>query len=831
MKRFSIFSIFVLGLASKSYGQQFDNICACGECCNVDNTTTFTGSTFKSLVYPSVSLYGTYTLIDYGSHRRLSSTERSFRSLQSTPGTPYQHVIRYTKEDGDGKFLYNFQLSSSTGTINCDDSHVYWRVMEDEVIDPTLTYTAGELKQIPLKKSDIGEFCEMDYKGIISMKMMEQPDEVYFAFNDLVNEGDTFYLQFSRLPHTLLEPIDTTLQYQYAIKPGSMAVQQVRAGGEFYMEVRFDVLDIETDVDPDPSCLSLDEVVSSQHAYFGSDSGGISCPVQYATAPVGDETTDVGRRYTLRFNQSQYEDCAESIVASGSTIDFSTTLRLLTGAVGENCFYFQPGSSEQEIKIQVQADVTEDVDSVFTQFSSELISITPQRCEPIADFIVPQVTLKVVLNVTFATVSGSSIERITSSIPYLEDPSFQLVPDTVAGGDSYVCTTTTSSAGDYVQCQYYFVTNKCERIYSTEGGDCALEYNTTRLIHDLVFKENYDGGLFVVRRSAPIPTGLQATYFDSALCEAKDEVPVIDVTDQFPSSIGLRNYFDGEPVDWTNTTQMSFNDKMIVRLGLGEEASATFDNVELFIKTVTVTLRDPNVPGRVINQATFNVREKSNLMGNSWMFFYTDPVFCSFYDSRGGVVPGGDLDPEHKCQSFYDPFDNELVRWTPHNTQKFGQAAIDDVCQVTRGADTRNTDFFMFDPKVWFADNVNAYMEVTVAVNGVLHLCGENQTIPTNRMLQAEDPSPDVPNPSSTVIVVTKEQVIVVGGPGDSNVVVSTGSSSSSMWEDNTALLSTLVAICSLLLLYILVVVGMKVCERYGKGDYRAATKSRIHDF
>lgn len=288
---------------------------------------------------------------------------------------------------------------------------------------------------------------------------------------------------------------------------------------------------------------------------------------------------------------------------------FSANLNFETYTPGSECYYFQPGSNTQQIDITVEADVTETIpDTLLTQFSVVLDSIEPVRCEPISDYVVPQATVRLTLNTTFAVVSGSEVSRVTSSIPYVSTPEFPLVPDTSSGA-AYVCEDTVTGDGTFRQCQHFFKTNKCEKIYSTTSGDCGFEHNASRTIDNLVFQETYDAGLFVVRRAPSIDTTLQTTLFDGALCAAKNAAPTIDVTDEFPSSAVIRNYWDGAAVDFeTNTTCLTFNDKMIVRMQVGEEASVALGNIELFIKTVLVTLRNPE-DDEVITQYSFNVNE------------------------------------------------------------------------------------------------------------------------------------------------------------------------------------------------------------------------------
>lgn len=853
--------VAMAGLSAAQTYDATDSVCACTQCCNVLNSTTFTGTDIQQISFPTTSYDGSYTLVDYGTHdngqaRRLSEVGGSFRGVDKRElaiiaGTPYQHVVRHVKEDGNGKFLYNPQIYAASGSLDCTQSHVYWRVMETEVVTAGVTYTAGDLMQIPLVQSANGAFCEMnetagvfdDGSGLgLSLKMLEQPDEVYFAFNKLVDEGSNYYIQFNRVESALLEPIDSTIQYQYKIRDDSVSVTEEEVGGEFFIRVVFDVQDIETDVDPDPTCLTLDQVVSSGNAYFGSEDGSIKCPIVYNNAPTGDENVGNGRTYDLKFNQSSYEDCAEALNVVDGDLQFQTTLRLLTGDIGDNCFYFQPGSSQQAININVEADVTDRTTATLAQFSTELVSITPERCTPFDIYPEPQARVKVTINVTYALEAGNTIERVTSSIPTFTDSAITLVPDTQGGGDSYECTDTVVADGTIKECSYYFVSDACERIYTTQNGECAFEYNSTRLIENLVFQENYAGGYYVVRRSEPIDTAIQATAYDLSLCQAPDEAPAIDVSDTFNSSLALRNYYGGEPVNWGNTTGLNFNDKLILRLGVGEEAEATFDNIELFIKTVTVTLRNPTEDS-FINQFSFNVLEKENLMGNSWTFFYEDPVFCSYYNANGG-----NSDPEDKCQPFYDPFNDQTTRWNGYNSGgSLSQAMINNICQRTNVGstgddernvvDNRNIDHFMFDPSKWFADNVNAFMEVTVSVSAVIQKCGSNETIVTRRQLADaahkmgyEERELQNLDPESQILYISRDIIVTVGGENGTTVTV-VETEEKSIWEEHTGLLAGLIATSSVMFLIIFGFGAFRLW-RYRQDEYVVAqNKAYAHDF
>ena len=784
--------IILSSLFSNILGQIYDpndSVCACTQCCNVLNSTTFTGADIKQFTFPLTSFDGSYTLVDFGTHdngarRRML---QGGRDLAVINGTPYKHVVRYLKEDGTGQLLYNPQLFASSGTVDCTQSHVYWRVQVNEDVSAGVTYTAGDLMQIPLVQSQSGTYCMMnetagvfdDGSGIgLSMKMLENPDEVYFAFNGLVHEGSDYFIQFTRTEQFLLSPVDSSIQYQYKIRDNSVVVTEEESNGEFFIRIVFDVQDIETDVEPDPSCHLLDDVVIA-HGYFGTADGSVSCPVVLdpAFTPTGDKDVGNGRTYTLKLSQSQYEDCAESLSVVNDDLVFDTTLRFLTGAIGQNCFYFQPGSSQQAISITMDADITDETSATAGLFSTEIVSVVPERCTPYSTYPEPMARVKVAINVTFVETAGGSVSRITASIPTFSSSPINLVPDSLSGADSFICTSTVTADGTFKECTYYFVSDACERVYTTQNGECAFEYDELRLIENLVFQENYAGGYYVIRRSEPLDTMLQSATYPLPLCQAKDEADPIDVSDTYNSTLSLQNYYDNESVNWGNTTGVNFNDKMILRLAVGEAAAATFDNIELFIKSVTVTLRNPSTSA-FINSFTYNVEEKKNLMSEAWTFFYTDPVFCSYYNSLGG-----NGDPEDKCQPFFDPFSDGTTRWNGHNSGgDMPQALIDSICQ--RGTvgdplvdsrnvvDNRNIDHFAFDPSIWFADNVNAFLEVEFQVSGVIHKCGANETITTRRALSEGRDLQGPLDPSSQVLYVSQDITITIGGENNTEIEV-----------------------------------------------------------
>ena len=244
-----------------------------------------------------------------------------------------------------------------------------------------------------------------------------------------------------------------------------------------------------------------------------------------------------------------------------------------------------------------------------------------------------------------------------------------------------------------------------------------------------------------------------------------------------------------------------------------------------------------------INQFSFNVLEKENLMGNSWTFFYEDPVFCSYYSSSGG---NGNSDD--KCQPFFDPFSDQTTRWNGYNSGgDLSQAMINNICQRTNVGssgddarnvlDNRNLDHFMFEPAKWFADNVNAFMEVTVSVNAVIQKCGVSETIPTARLLEAADSMGidrdlQTLDPESQILYISKDIIITVGGENGTTVTV-IETDEKSVWEEHTGLLAGLIA-TSTVMFCIIFGFGIFRFWRYRNNDYAAGIinkKSYMHNF
>jgi len=703
----------------------------CDACCAVDNATTFTGRIGFQTTAPRTSLDGSYTV--------------------AYDGAVYRHVIQYVKEDGSGRLLKNFRISPSGGAIDCSKSHVYWRAQEAD-----FAFAAGAFAKLALARSTRGDFCEVEADGRLTRAMLADPSEVYFAFDGLVPEGSDFFI--FRNDDRWIEPIDDTLAYQFMLADVQTTTVD-NDGGEYYMQATLRVRDIEPELAAAGGCDGVTDAVKS--AYFGK-ADDPACAVDFVSAS-GDAASAEGATYVVRLGQDLYEQCAETITASPGVLEYATTLRFptMTDDGTARCYYFQPGAAEQPLTITVRAASDAGVELAQSQFTAALHSITPKRCEPLSDYVIPQAIMRVVVNTTHAITSGHSVSRVASSVPYIGSSTFQLVPDTEDGQSAATCETVDIGDGRLRRrCQYFFRTTKCEKIYSTRSNMCGFEHNTSRDISNLVFEET-QGALKVTRRAPPIATELQAVEFLPQLCAPLVDIPIVDATDTFGAVATLRNYQPGVSVDWdAPVAEISFSDPLIVRLEVGDSAALELGDVKLFIKSVSVRLTNPNT-GVLITQYMFDVTEKRNLMNDDFLPFYQDPTFCSFYSSSGG---GGD--PDDKCQPFFDPYGDGLTRWNPF-MEALGREEVDAACQA--GDSRRRADYFVFDPRRWFRDNLNDFMRVNVQASGVLHQCGgpgdasDRRDTGRRRMMDDSAPRRALMDATETIIFVTRDSIFFAG--------------------------------------------------------------------
>ena len=791
-----------------------DPFCACPDCCYVDNTTDFSYKNLVSLTYKDVSLTGHYTVLDDGGTHDFNGTTRD--------GTPYQYVVRY-KNTPVKTFDNNLRIftSDTDATLNCSESFLYY----DSMKIPLLERSESDLT-----------YCYLDINDRLTRDQLRDytsGDGVYFAFNHLVEERSEFRIMFDVGNRVI--PVDDIRDYQYFLN--STTLSSGNEESDFWIKFTLEISDI-NDMPVDAvGCKDLTTLVSE--LYLGphdADAAHIeACTLAFFPGFSAPAIPEYGETATYEYAlpQSLYERCAESVTSDGDKVVFKSTLNFPVRSPDDKCFYFQPGFSTQPVTITMDADVTEHVQDTFQSYSLELVSVDLERCGPIEDYVIPQATAKFTLKTVHAG-ADTTLAWHQASQPYLGDISEGnvLYGGLTSGSDapSFSCVVMDEGTSTpYTECLHYFKTKKCEKIYTVIDDSgltrCGFERSNARFLYNFEFREQLEGGLYVSHRAPRLDTNLEFTTFPGARCQAPDERAIINVDDIFPAELKVRNYYQGEEVDWVGTPVVNFNDRVILRLGVGEESSTSFQDLSVFLKTVVVTLSDQD--DNVLTQAVFNVAEKEEFMRIPWSLYYNDPQFCSFYDSESSG---------NKCQPF---FDSATTRWNPWHTANYNASMVDDVCQVTNtavgAADTRNTDFFTFDPAKWFVDlHSRPYIKVAFTANAVLYECENLQ----RRALRAETPSlrrglqEDGGSglPVNSVMYVSNEIVITIGGDGNGDSVVVEGDASISAFLKNKALLYALGAVAGVIILTATIFTCSR-CARWRQGYGRAHNDDYHHDF
>jgi hypothetical protein len=761
----------------------------------VDNTTDFSYKNLVAVTYKDVSFTGEYTILDDGGTHEFNGT--------TYDGTPYQHVIKY-RNDPLSEFDNNVRIFSADtdATLNCSESFVYYfkadmtpiKLTLVEALEDTMSYCYIDINE-KLTRDEINDYNA--YGG------------VYFAFNGLVEERTEFRIMFDI--DNRVVPIDDIMDYQYYLN--STTLDSGNDESDFWIKFTLEVSDI-NDMAVDGACDDFSTVMQS--LYLGPDGDQVkkdNCTLEFFPGFVEPTAPGFGETVTYEFvlPQSKYELCADQISSDGSEIQFHSTLNFPTKNAEETCFYFQPGFSRQPVTITIDADVSEEVTETFEQYTIELLDLDIERCTPIEDYIIPQAQLRFIVKTTFAG-DVDELTWVEASTPYINGETgeqFDLYGGHSLDSDAatYNCTVYDQGLStEYTECWHYFKTKKCENIYSARDDDdnlvCGFERNNTRYIHNLEFRQELEGGLFVSHRSPRLDTNLEFTFFPEDSCSAPGDRAPINVNDVFPANLVARNFYYGAATNWTNTSDISFNDNVILRLAVGEEAGTQLNDLAVFIKTVVVTLADVN--DVVLSQFTFNVAEKEQFMQIGWSLFYEDPHFCSWHDSQLA----------NTCQPFYDI---NTDRWNGD----MDQTRVDQACQLQDTfpgqTDTRNTDFFTFHPPTWFIDLVNRpYLKVTFNVNGVLYECEDLQ----RRRLAASD---DVPRDlrrklqnQNSIMYVTDELVIIFGenADGEEEVVIIEESPSTS--SETKTIGIVLGAVGGVLLLVALAFAMAKGCKKRG---------------
>lgn len=783
-----------------------DPICTCTTCCNVANETDthFTGKSIVQYTYPEVSYYGTYTIVG---HRYDNSTDVVVDPL------PYQYVVKYENSFKDAFDRNIFVFSNSGNNLNCTESHLFYGSPDDSTS-----------KKIDFVKHETEDYCTLDINYKLSRDEIAHPDEIYLAFNQLVDENTEFNIMYDLSAEGLIVPEDDILDYPYIIEDGSVVATDINNSTEFYIDIGLDVLDISvTDGGENDGvgCLSIDELFNNSNAYWLTKTGG-KCDVELISGGIGDATGD-GRNYHLRIDQEDYQQCAvKDVELDGSDLVFSFRLVLPLDSTettettdDANCLYFGPNRNVQNITITMAQDVSSLISTNFiSNFNTRIASVEPERCEDANQCPTPMAKIKFTINATFPATFGSEFQTVT--LPELEGLTVEW--DTVTGAkpNTIPCTEYAGEAGpedDYKVCQFNLRTVTYEPTYLTTDDQCAFERNNTRLLTGFTVIEEMPSGQTATYSSGDLNLGLDHTEFDSSLCLPDAENAAVSVNDVFNVELAMQNFYEGFPVDWAETDNYTMNEDMIVRLSVGQVADSPFnfdDDLELMIKTVTVELSNP-VTGDVITSYTWSPSDKANFMGYSWTPYNSDPRFCTWYNSGAADKCEKFFVDGTRSNTFHDT--DWITNVMPYECQELGTAAGDE--------DTNNHDYFLFQPREWFQDNAKGLVDMKVTVTGIIHKCSDNPS----RLLQAVEAGKirgdrqlqsDV-LPGRDVLYVSKDLVIsfVTKENGDSHIEVS-NVPQKTWFEENKTLVIVASVLGGLVLLGCFVVLLGKRKKHYG---------------
>lgn len=768
-----------------------DPICDCTTCCYIDDSATvdFTGKTIVQTTYPDVSLSGNYTVINY----------------QSKDGTntslPYQYVVKY--ENGfKTKFDRNVFIFTENGNnLNCSQSHLYYG-------DPESTkYTQIEMVEV---EQDGSSFCTLDINGILSRDEIADDSDIFFAFNQLVDERAGFNIMYDLSDSGVILPEEDIIIFPYIIQGGSVTATDINNVTEFYIDVGLNVSNIDTTQDGiDPACLSIDELFHNGNAYWWVPDGP-NCNVTVISGGEGDAVTE-GREYHLKLSQFEYETCSLATRESNGQLHFDFRLVLPTDdeETNENdpetCGYFSSPLNVQNITVSMDQDVTDTVTSDYiTDFNPVVTSVYPEKCTDYETYPTPHAVMKISINATFPSVNA--VDYNTIGIPtFGEQWEFNnLLWDDNGDGSSpqYSCTSYPNPDGDagttadaYTECEFKFISSVCEPMYVTTDDECALERNTTRFIYDFTIEQTIVGGQKAIYNSGAINSGVDNMEWDKDFCVAEGERDVVNVNDLFNVNLELRNYYYGDSVDWDNTTLLTMKDDMIARFRVGVTADTPFefsDDLSLIIKTVMVTLRNP-ITEEEITSYVFSATDKAGFMDFSWSPYYQDPRFCSWYDSAGG---------NDKCGDFFV----DGVRSNGYHDATWIENVMPLECQVNDtlpgDEDTNNSDFFLFTPREWFRDNTAGFVEMSLQVTGIVHKCTDEVRL----LSEAKNVRGRDLQSTSDILYVSDEIIVTFVTDDEGNEHVEVSKPTNESWvEENMALVVTSGVVAGIILIALII--------------------------
>ena len=330
-----------------------------------------------------------------------------------------------------------------------------------------------------------------------------------------------------------------------------------------------------------------------------------------------------------------------------------------------------------------------------------------EQCLPAISYgLVPQHRAIFTVNYTFA---GDTLVLDPAKTPQLDTLSNAL------SIESSSCTTHSSGSGN--ECTYVFKSAECRRSYLTSDElNCVVDRFKDNSLKEMGVVVT-TGGTDVTHDCDVINTALENELFPASYCDAFGNVNATNVTDTYTATLTARNL---PTPDWGSEPDfIAFYDQIILQMVLDE--GGTLASSDFQIQTVTVTVRDPS-DDEVIAQKTFNKGDKEILHPFDWTGYYSDVHYCSYHNAN------------NTCPVFYEVGSERVNDYYPTLSPQ-----LPSICQTA--IDNSTSDYFTFDPEIWFTSPQIPTVDIEFYVVATIHLCdgsGRRLLRDSRRWLQEE---------------------------------------------------------------------------------------------
>lgn len=404
-------------------------------------------------------------------------------------------------------------------------------------------------------------------------------------------------------------------------------------------------------------------------------------------AVSSSESTGV---YVYELPKTDYELCSDSVSGTSGIITYTSTITLVN-SVGL-CYWFRLNDNQQEMNIAIDVSNIQSGQNVTnaTDVSIDVWDYDLEQCLPAISYgILPHHRSIFYVNYTFA---GDSLALDPAKTPHLDDLSNTL---------SFVsssCVTHSSGSGN--ECMYVFKSTECRPSYLTsDEQSCVVDRFEDNLLKEMGVIVTTDGN-DVTHNFELINTALENKLFPASYCDAFGNINATNVTDIYTATLSIRNL---PSPNWeTDPAFIAFYDQLILQMVVDD--GGTLSSSDFQIQSVSVIIRDPS-NNDIIAQKTFNKGNKLALHNFDWTNYYDDVHFCSFhYDNN-------------TCDVWYESGTNRINDYFTSTLEPL----LPSVCQTA--IDNSTSDYFTFDPSLWFTSPQLPEVKIDFSVIATLYLC------------------------------------------------------------------------------------------------------------